>query len=74
MAGKRLDALVARDYVQNGETKTAWTKIGAAFESQGGWSIQLDALPIASLDKDGKITCRIILREPREREQQRGPF
>lgn len=44
--------------------KTYWTKIGVAFEtSNGGWSVQLDALPV-----NGKI----VLMEKQERGERRG--
>lgn len=34
---ERLDALVAREYTdRDGNKKTSWTKIGAAFPSQSG--------------------------------------
>lgn len=66
MAAKRLDALVARDYEDGeGQKRTSWTKIGAAWEGKdGSWAISLDALPVPSLDDKGRLQCRILLREP----------
>ena len=73
MAGKRLDALVVRDYEQNGEKRSAWTKIGAAFEGKdGSWSISLDALPVPSINDKGRMECRILLREPKVRDGNGG--
>ena len=58
-----LDALSIREYQHNGETKTAWTKIGRAFPHKkgGGYSIFLDAMPAIS---DGQY--KIMLTEPKE--------
>jgi hypothetical protein len=63
----RLDAMVAREWTdRDGNTKTSWTKIGVAFpaKSGNGYSITFEALPIASLNRDGKLECRVLLREP----------
>ena len=60
----RLDALMAREYKTNdGEVKTAFTKIGVAFETRnGGWSVTLDAIP-APVDGQYKI----VLLPPKEK-------
>lgn len=63
----RLDAMIATDYVtSNGDSKTRWTKIGTAWPAKqgAGFSIVLDALPLPSMSRDGKLECRILLREP----------
>ena len=63
----RLDAMIATDYVtSSGENKTRWTKIGTAWPAKqgAGYSIVLDALPLPSMSRDGKLECRILLREP----------
>ena len=63
----RLDAMIATDYTTStGDNKTRWTKIGTAWPAkQGpGYSITLDALPLQSMSRDGKLECRILLREP----------
>jgi len=63
----RLDAMIATDYVtSNGDSKTRWTKIGTAWPAKqgAGYSIVLDALPLPSMSRDGKLECRILLREP----------
>ena len=59
--------MIATDYVtSNGDSKTRWTKIGTAWPAKqgGGYSIVLDALPLPSMSRDGKLECRILLREP----------
>lgn len=64
----RLDALLARDYEAGGEKKTAFTKIGAAFETKsGGWSVVLDAMPAPV---DGQF--KILLMKPKPKEQSSG--
>lgn len=70
---ERLDALVAREYTdRDGNKKTSWTKIGAAFPSQnGGYSISLDALPIPSMGERG-LETRIILKAPSPRNDDRS--
>ena len=74
MAGKRLDALVVRDYEKSDGSKgSSWTKIGAAFEGKdGSWSISLDALPVPAINDKGKLECRILLREPKVRDGSGG--
>lgn len=64
---QRLDALIVREYqTSNGDTKAAFTKIGTAWPAKqgAGFSIVLDALPLPSMSRDGKLECRILLREP----------
>lgn len=72
----RLDALVAREYTtSSGEKKSQWTRIGTAFRSQAGWTLILDLLPPASLDRDGRgIQHKILLMppKPRDGEPRRG--
>ena len=63
----RLDAMIAREYTdRDGNSKTSWTRIGTAWPAkQGvGYSITLEALPLPSMSRDGKLECRILLREP----------
>ena len=62
--GKRWDVCTARDYEQNGEKKTAWTRLGVAFEGKNGSiSIHLDGVPV-----NGKLT----LFEPKEKDESGG--
>jgi hypothetical protein len=63
----RLDAMVAREWTdRDGAVKTSWTKIGVAFpaKSGNGYSISFEALPIPTIGRDGKLECRVMLREP----------
>lgn len=62
---ERLDALTVREYTdRDGNKKSSWTKIGAAFPTRdGGYSITLDALPVTTMGERGPET-RIILRAP----------
>jgi hypothetical protein len=40
---ERLDVLVATKYEQNGESKSRFTRVGAAFPTKnGGWSLKFD--------------------------------
>ncbi len=64
---QRYDVVQPRHYVNaDGEPKTAWTRIGSAWEGKGGgWSAILDALPLPSLSKDGLIETRILIMPPK---------
>lgn len=66
----RLDALLAREYESGGEKKTAFTKIGAAFEMRngGGWSVVLDAMPAPV---EGQFRILLMVPKPREEQQSR---
>ena len=70
---QRLDALLARKYTtREGEEKTAFTKIGAAFPTRtgDGYSIVLDAMPAPDRETG---QYRILLMPPMERDgQQQG--
>lgn len=59
---KRLNVSTASEYEQNGETKTHWTNIGSAFESEKGIVVLLNALPI-----NGKM----FISEPKEQSEQK---
>lgn len=64
---ERLDAMIAREYQSGGETKTAWTKIGTAWETKnGGYRVQLDAYPAPQINRDGKSEVSFLLMPPRE--------
>lgn len=63
---KRFDCLSTREYEVGGEKKTAWTRIGVAFENRdGSLSVLLDSLPV-----DGKLQIRAY--EPRDRANGNG--
>lgn len=73
---ERLDAVVAREYTdRDGNKKTSWTKIGAAWPTKnGGWSITLEALPLPTMGERG-LETRILLMEPKpkdDRQQSSG--
>jgi hypothetical protein len=67
----RLDALLARKYTtRDGEEKTQFTKIGAAFPTRtgGGYSVVLDAMPAPDRETG---QYRIVLMPPMERDDNR---
>lgn len=65
----RYDAMSARKYEQNGETKTAYTRIGTAFKNRSGdgYTVRLEAMPAPT---DGQFT--ILLFPPKPRDESRG--
>ena len=66
---ERLDALMTREYQSGGETKTAFTKIGVAFQTKnGGWAVKLEAMPTPQLNRDGQPETSFLLMPPRERD------
>ena len=67
---ERLDALTVREYTdRNGDKKSSWTKIGAAFPTRdGGYSITLDALPLPVMGERG-LETRILLMVPKARDE-----
>lgn len=69
----RLNAVTPRQYVDgNGESRTAYTTIGSAFETKNGWAIRLDALPAPSLGKSGQIETTILLLPPKDNDRQQA--
>lgn len=65
----RMDILAIRSYAKDGETKTAFTKIGVAFATKtGGWQLVFEALPIASLSDKGTIETRALMKPPQPRD------
>lgn len=63
----RLEAFSVRPYEKNGETKTAFTRIGIAWANRnGGYRLALDALPVASLN-EGKMETVILLLPPKDK-------
>lgn len=67
MSGQRWDVVSIREYQVNGQTKTSWTKVGAAFTNKNGSiNVQLDAIPL-----DGRLQLQTPLsREEREAKRQ----
>lgn len=67
----RLEAFATRPYKdRDGNEKTAYTRIGTAFETRNGWAIRLDALPLPSMGERGLETT-ILLMPPKEDSQPR---
>lgn len=57
----RWDAMCVREYETQGQTKSAWTKVGSGFTNKdGSISVLLDAIP---------INGRIVLQVPLTKEQ-----
>lgn len=70
---ERMDLLSARPYTdKNGEARTAFTRIGTAWQTTKGWSLTFDALPLPSMNDKGVVETRVLMMPPRE-PQQRGP-
>lgn len=67
---ERLDALMVRNYEQNGEKKAQFTKIGVAWPTANGegYRLQLDAIPVPTI-YNNKIEMSILLSPPKERGQ-----
>lgn len=66
----RLDALTVRTYRdRDGNEKTSFTKIGAAFETKNGWVLSLDALPLPTMGERG-LETKILLMPPKPRDDQ----
>jgi hypothetical protein len=62
----RMDVVCPRSYTtRDGEVKTAFSKIGVAFQTKNGWAIQFEALPLPQLE-DGKLVTKALLMPPRE--------
>lgn len=66
----RMDLLATRPYQKDGETRTAFTKIGVAFATKnGGWSLSFEALPLPSLNDKGGIETRVLMMPPKPRDE-----
>lgn len=60
----RYDAMMVREYESNGQTRSAWTKIGSAFVNKdGSIGLALDAIPL------DWTKCKIILQVPKTEEE-----
>jgi hypothetical protein len=62
---KRYDVCAPRNYTKDGEEKTAWHRVGTAFENDKGIGLIFDSLPLP--DKEGRVSVRLF--EPREKQQ-----
>jgi hypothetical protein len=66
----RFDVCVPRKRKgKDGEDKTFWVRVGAAFQNEKGTQIVLDALPLP--DADGR--CVLMLFEPKDRQDGGKP-
>jgi hypothetical protein len=59
----RLDIMQPRN---GSDGKTYWTKLGSAWPAKtgNGYSLTFEALPMQSLNENGQLECRVLLREP----------
>lgn len=75
MATNRLDALAVRAYKdRDGNEKTAFTKIGTAWETKnGGWQLIFDALPIPTMGERG-LEVKVLLMLPKPRDGDSSQF
>lgn len=66
------NVLSPRKYIKDGQEKTAFTKVGIAFpmKDKDGFSLMLEALPLSSMNDQGKLECRLLLLPPIENEEQ----
>lgn len=65
----RYDAMSARKYERNGETKTAYTRIGTAFKNRNGdgYTVRLEAMPAPT---DGEFVILLFPPKPRDDNRQ----
>lgn len=69
MAKRRMDVLSGRKYMdREGVEKTAWTKVGVAWETEsGGWAVRIHCIPVP--EKETGEVC-LLLAEPREKQER----
>lgn len=69
MSSERYDAMTARQYTtSSGEVKTAWTRLGTMWATAKGFRLQLDALPIPSINDKGVMEVSISMFPPRPKD------
>lgn len=62
---ERWDALAPHEYEHNGETRTGWSRLGAAFPiKDGGFTLKLRTLPVAV---NGEATIVVKKRNPNDK-------
>jgi hypothetical protein len=71
----RLDAVAVSEYTdRGGEKRSKFTRIGTAWETKnGGWSVELDALPVATMGERG-VATRFLLMVPKEKDDRSEPI
>lgn len=63
---ERWDALAPHDFEHNGEQRTGWTRLGAAFPiKDGGFTLKLRALPVPQ--GNGEAIIVVKKRSPNEK-------
>ena len=63
---ERWDVLAPHDFEHNGEQRTGWTRLGAAFPiKDGGFTLKLRALPVPQ--GNGEATIVVKKRSPNEK-------
>jgi hypothetical protein len=63
---ERWDVLAPHDFEHNGEQRTGWTRLGAAFPiKDGGFTLKLRAFPVAQ--GNGEATIVLKKRNPNEK-------
>jgi hypothetical protein len=65
---KKFDVVVGQTYTRNGEDKTKWLNIGAVIETDKGYSLKLETVP---LNWDG--WAKLFEPKPREERQASRP-
>lgn len=61
---ERFDALAAHEYEHDGETRTAWLRVGRAFpNANGGFTVRLRAVPAAT---NGEVVVIVKKRDPKD--------
>lgn len=63
MSKKKYDVVYGRRYESNGEEKTHWMNCGAVFQTEKGFSLKLESIPV---DFNGWFS----LFEPKPREER----
>lgn len=63
---RRFEVFTIRDYMQDRQQKSQWTRVGVAFENQdGSWNLRLHALPLTN-PKTGLADLHMRLPRPKE--------
>lgn len=71
---RRFEVFTIREYMQDKQQKSQWTKIGVAFENQdGSWNLRLHALPLAN-PKTGLAELHMRAPRPKEEKDEKGDF
>lgn len=67
MSDARMDLLTTRSYTtRDGEVKSAWTKVGVAWQTTKGWSLIFEALPLPQINDKGQLETRVLMMPPKD--------